>query len=214
MFNSYREIREGETRLRHTLEGTSHVLLAVKDRALSEVFSKVGANRVAVHFSGAVCLEGVGGAHPLMTFGEKLESPDWYRRIPFIVDSGQVFSNLLPGFPNTHFSLRPDKKVLYHALCSLAGNSTYLLWQRITCEFKETLGLPPEALSGFFHQVADNAIDGGTLNFTGPVARGDWGVVQAHLEALAATPTLMKAYKSYLSLAAQSGYPPPPELLL
>lgn len=210
-FNSEQD-RDGGLRLLKTLRGTSHVLLAVKDEAIADVLLKIQADQIAVHFSGALRIEGAVCAHPLMTFGEQQETLEWYRRIPFVVDEGQVFSEILPGLPNVHVAVAPERRMLYHALCSLAGNSTYLLWQAIGREFKEALQLSPEVLTPFLHQVVENAARGGPLNFTGPVARGDWRVVRAHLDALAQNPTLFDAYKSYLTLATQSGFPPPKEL--
>jgi 2-dehydropantoate 2-reductase len=167
--------------------------------------------RTLVHFSGALQIPDVHSAHPLMTFGENLEPLDWYRRIPFVLDEGDSLAQLLPGLENPSWPLTPEQRPLYHALASLAGNSSYLLWQKIGAEF-EKLGLPRTLLAPFLHQVVDNALKNSSGGWTGPVARGDWQTVLAHLRALQPTP-LAESYEDYLSLADRSGLSIPKEIL-
>jgi predicted short-subunit dehydrogenase-like oxidoreductase (DUF2520 family) len=160
---------------------------------------------VKVHFSGAAVIPGIYAAHPLMTFGEKLHALDWYEAIPFVtsqsVTGEQIsVSDLLPGLKNRSFSVRDEDRGLYHALCSLAGNFSFLLWQTIGQELENKLQLPREIMAPFLHQVVDNAFKNSGANFTGPVARGDWSVVESHIEALALKPGLRESYESYLQL--------------
>ena len=136
-----------------------------------------------------------------MTFGADLEAPDWYRRIPFVVERTE---DALP-LPNPVYTLARDHRPLYHALCALAGNSTFLLWRKIGDEFTR-LGLPRDLLGPFLTQTVRNALGDGA-NFTGPVARGDWATVGAHLHALDSD--LKDVYQQYLRTAARSGHPVP-----
>lgn len=218
-FNSFADL-EPAVRLERTVAEASHVLLAIKDSALSEWAKILHAQypgKKIVHFSGSLALREAVGAHPLMTFGERLETLEWYQTIPFLLDKGHAFGDVLPGLQNPHFPIDPTEKNLYHALCALAGNSTYLLWNKIGEPFESELGLPRSLLAPFLHQVVVNSsLNGktsGEKNFTGPVARGDWAVVRSHLEALKGHPELQHAYQSYLSLCKDSGWPVPKELL-
>lgn len=201
-------------RLSEVLASASHILLAVKDEAIAELSLKASANQVTVHFSGALRIATAAAAHPLMTFAPELQSPGWYRQIPFVIDEGQEFADLLPGLPNPHYALAVGQRPYYHALCALAGNSTFLLWQQIGNEFENRLGLPRALLAPYLHQVVANALATATpANFTGPVARGDWQVVKAHLDSLHCRPDLLQAYRQYLKIAETSGHPVPETLL-
>lgn len=200
--------------LQELAASSSHVLFAVSDRAIEELSAPfISSGRTLVHFSGAVTVEGVYSAHPLMTFGSSLEDADWYPLIPFVVSPGVKFESLLPGLPNHAFSLEDAKRPLYHALCSLAGNSAFLLWQQIGAEFERSLDLPSSLLQPFLHQTVANALQNRPQAFTGPVARGDWSTVEKHLKALAATPALLHAYQNFLKLAKDTGHAIPEALL-
>jgi predicted short-subunit dehydrogenase-like oxidoreductase (DUF2520 family) len=205
--------RESSLPLVQASRGHSHILVTVKDSAIEEVSAEIPDSLVRVHFSGALKIPGLIGAHPLMTFGPETEALDWYKKIPFILDPGTKLSDALPALPNPWFHLEPTLRPLYHALCSLAGNSTYLLWQQIALEWQNSLGLPTDVLRPFLQQVLTNALDLDTAAFTGPVARGDWPVVQNHLKALRSHPELEQAYQAYLRLADCTHHPVPKELL-
>src|SRR5262249_14418317 len=152
-------------------------------------------------------------AHPLMTFGTKLETLDWYRRIPFVIDEEADLATLLPGLPNPAHRLAAAERPYYHALCALAGNSTFLLLEQIGDEFEPSLKLPPALLTPCLHQVVANSSHYAEADFTGPVARGDWEVVRAHLDSLHRRPDLLQAYRYYLEVAEHAGHAVPEELL-
>ena len=213
-FNTLSEPDAAE-RFEMTVEPCSHVLFAVKDEALNSLAAPLRkCGKVLVHFSGAMRLPGVFGAHPIMTFGPKLEEVKWYREIPFVVDEGVNFSLILPHLPNGSWTISPDQRAYYHAMCSLAANFSFLLWQQIGNEFEKTLGLPRALTSPLLHQVVENAAENKTGGFTGPVARGDWQVVCEHLHALhRARPELLEAYRDYLSLAQRTGHYIPEEMI-
>lgn len=193
------------------IRGCSHILFAVSDSAIAGLSRDwIGSGKVLVHFSGALNLERVHAVHPLMTFGAELESAEWYRDIPFIIDKGQTLSHFLPGFPNLTWEIDPEQRPAYHALCALAGNASFLLWREIGDQFEKRLNLPRALLSPFLRQTVTSA---GRLTagagYTGPVARGDWATVAMHLRALQETPPLREAYKNYLTLARHCGLPIP-----
>jgi len=203
-----------EARLRATVQNASHILLAVGDPAIAEMAAQIPKGKILVHFSGGARVPGVFAAHPLMTFGSGDRSAEWYRAIPFVVDKGVDFARVLPGFPNANFALDTAQRPLYHALCALAGNSTFLLWQKIAVEFREGLDLPAEILAPFLHQVVANALrpEARTMA-TGPVARNDWATVRAHLDSLNENPPLAAAYRDFLNQAAFAGQKIPEALL-
>ena len=193
------------------VQGASHFLLAVSDPAIAELATQLPHQGTRVHFSGIAKVQGVYSAHPLMTFGSGAQSVEWYKAIPFVVDKGVEFNAILPGFPNAAFAIDPEKRPLYHALCALSGNSTFLLWQKIAETFRQQLQLPPELLAPFLHQVVTNSLGDGTP--TGPVSRGDWPVVRSHLDSLGGYSQLQTAYRQFLNQAALGGQNIPEALL-
>lgn len=204
-FNSFMDLSTSH-RLQRTVEGATHVLLAVRDEAIAPLATQLKADgRTLVHFSGALTVKGAASAHPVMTFGPSLQEGSWYQEIPFVIEEGSQFSQLLPGLPNPHWSLRVEDKPLYHALCSLAGNMTYLLWSKINDVLNQDLQLPADLLVPYLNQVAKNASLTQQDSFTGPVARSDWKVVSSHLEALQKQPELLESYKNYFFLARARG---------
>lgn len=209
-FNSFPQ-QEPTARLMRTVEGCSHILFAVSDPAIAGLSAQIEGPQTRIHFSGVASVDGVACAHPLMTFGENLETRGWYEQIPFVIEEGSCFEELLPGLPNRAATVAAADRPLYHALCALAGNSVFLLWKNIGDEFGR-LGLPRELLAPFLHQVVHNATGSEPLrHFTGPVARGDWRAVRAHLDLL--KPEFREDYRNYLNRSKAAGRPVPQELL-
>jgi predicted short-subunit dehydrogenase-like oxidoreductase (DUF2520 family) len=212
-FNSFTD-SSSDARLEKTVAGASHILLAVRDEAIVELGARfLNQDKVLVHFSGALSLPYIGTAHPLMTFGPRLENLNWYKAIPFVIDEGETFQRLLPGLTNPHWAISPETRALYHALCSLAGNASFLMWKQVGDAFETKLNLPRGLLEPFLHQVVVNATHSAGNSFTGPVARQDWGTVQSHLSSLNRSPELLQAYRNYLGLATSSGIKVPEALL-
>ena len=185
-------------RLRATVRPASHVLLLVADGAIAGLLKRYPFlhEKTLVHCSGALSLPGVAGAHPLMTFGHQLYSLEHYQRIPFMVDSGQEFSRLLPGLSNPHFAVSLEDKPRYHALCVMAGNFSQLLWQAAFERFGE-MGLPPATLEPYLAQSLHNFVSDPGSALTGPLSRGDLQTIQRNLSSLAGDP-LQGVYRAFV----------------
>jgi predicted short-subunit dehydrogenase-like oxidoreductase (DUF2520 family) len=180
-------------RLRDLASSASHILLLISDRAIESFYNEHPFlhGKVCVHFSGSLVLPRIHGAHPLMTFSLEPYDLDTYRRIPFVIEKGSSgFEQLLPGLTNPHFALDPQYKPLYHALCVMSGNFTVILWEKVFSEFEKTLGLKREVLLPYLSQVTENLArsNPGASVLTGPLARGDRGVIEKHLSTLGSDP--------------------------
>lgn len=191
---------QGDTaeRLHAAVESASHVLLLVSDAAIAGLVRRypVLQRKTLVHCSGALALPGVAGAHPLMTFGNDLYGLEEYRRIPFMVDSGHRFVDLLPGLPNPAYEIPLEHKARYHALCVMAGNFSQILWHSVARRFDE-LGLPSETLAPYLQRVVGNFVADPERALTGPLSRGDWQTVERNLQALGDDP-LGALYHAFL----------------
>jgi len=187
------------TRLRATIEPASHVLLLVSDAAIPEVIRRYPFlhDKTLVHCAGALSFPGIAGAHPLMTFSNGLYELDRYRQMPFIVESGHRFVELLPGLPNPHFEIALEHKARYHALCVMAGNFSQILWQAVAARFGG-MGLPAAALAPYLRQAAENFITARGSALTGPLSRGDEATIERNLSALTGD-GLQGLYREFLS---------------
>jgi len=187
-------------RLRASVQGASHVLLLVSDSAIGELLRTYPFlhEKVLVHCSGALGLPGVAGAHPLMTFSHDLYDLAHYERIPFMVDRGHRFEEILPGLPNPHFAVSLEDKPLYHALCVAAGNFSQLLWQAAGERFSR-LGLPAETLHPYLAQSLKNFIAHPETALTGPLSRGDGKTIERNLQSLEGD-ALGGVYRAFVTL--------------
>jgi predicted short-subunit dehydrogenase-like oxidoreductase (DUF2520 family) len=176
------------------------VFICVPDAAIAEVARKVPPGPWVAHISGATPLAALDphtrrfGLHPLQTFvrsrgAEQLdgafaaviaESDDARRR-------GWWLAQVLGLEP---FDLADDRRQLYHAGAAIASNYLVTLHRAAARAF-ELAGAPPEALVPLMRRVIENDFE-----LTGPIARGDWATVEAHLKALEAElPELAPLYR-------------------
>ncbi|HKX54751.1 MAG TPA: DUF2520 domain-containing protein [Xanthomonadales bacterium] len=185
-------------RLHATVQPASHVLLLVSDDAIASLPKRypVLRGKTLVHFSGALGIPGIAGAHPLMTFGYDLYSPQAYQSIPFMLDQGLNMSEVLPGLPNPHSHIAVEHKAQYHALCVMAGNFPQILWQAVSQRFTG-MGLGEGMLEPYLRQVLDNFLANPATALTGPLARGDQGTVARNLQSLQGD-ALQPLYQSFV----------------
>ncbi|MBF0547033.1 MAG: DUF2520 domain-containing protein [Candidatus Riflebacteria bacterium] len=138
-----------------------------------------------VHFSGCLSIEGVQGAHPLMTFSNEIYDLDTFSRIPFVCEKGKSrFEDLFPNLKNPVYYIDSEMKPFYHALCVMAGNFTSILWQKLFRDFEEKLRIPPEAAFLYLQKVVENLVGNFREALTGPFARGDYKVIEKNLKSL------------------------------
>jgi predicted short-subunit dehydrogenase-like oxidoreductase (DUF2520 family) len=76
------------------------------------------------------------------------------------------------------FALDDAKRDAYHAGAAIASNFLVTL-RRAAGSLLEAAGAPPEALDPLLRRTIENGFE-----LTGPIARGDWATVDAHLAAI------------------------------
>ena len=170
-----------------TLSDTDVILLAISDDALKGFIADNVAlrSRPLVHFSGSLTINDAHGLHPLMTFGPETYDLETYRSIPFVEERGGLgFNNVFPHLRNPTWSIDPELKPLYHALCVLAGNFSTLLSLKAMDDFEDRLGLPREVLRPYLEQSAVNTFAHGHAALTGSLARGESGTIDRDLHGL------------------------------
>ena len=164
------------------------VLLCVPDRAIAEVAAELPSGPWVGHVSGATPLSALDphvrrfGLHPLQTFtrergAEQLDGA-------FAAVTGETAEAREVGFWLARtlglepFELAEDKRATYHAGAAIASNYLVTL-RRAAGSLLEAAGAPPAALDPLMRRTIENGFE-----LTGPIARGDWETVAAHVNAI------------------------------
>jgi predicted short-subunit dehydrogenase-like oxidoreductase (DUF2520 family) len=184
------------------------VLLCVPDSAIAEVARSIEPGPWIAHTSGATPLAALAphakrfGVHPLQTIvsrrGPEQLDGAWAAvtgEDEAAVARGTWLARELNLVP---FTLREEFRALYHAGAATASNYLVTLHRAATRMFEES-GAPPAALLPLMQRVIDNGFE-----LTGPIARGDWQTVEAHLAALSRyTPDLEPLYRALATTLAR-----------
>jgi len=177
------------------------VLLCVPDQVIPEVAAAVRIGPWVAHVSGATTLGALDpherrfSTHPLQTLTrergpEQLdgawgaisgETDDALARARWLAET----LGLRP------FVVADADRTLYHAAAVIGGNFVVTLW-RVATRLLDEVGAPPEAIVPLMTRTIENGFD-----LTGPIARGDWTTVEAHLAALEERdPDLVPLYRA------------------
>jgi predicted short-subunit dehydrogenase-like oxidoreductase (DUF2520 family) len=176
------------------------VLLCVPDRAIAEVAGATAPGPWVAHVSGATPLVALDphvrrfSVHPLQTFAldrgpEQLDGA-WAAVTAETGEARALGRELAVTLGLRPFDLGDGARTLYHAGAAIASNYLVTLYRAASRLFEDA-GAPPEALVPLMTRTIENG-----FQLTGPIARGDWAVVGAHLDALhEAHPELEPMYR-------------------
>jgi predicted short-subunit dehydrogenase-like oxidoreductase (DUF2520 family) len=166
------------------------VLLCVPDRAIGAVASGLEVGPWVAHVSGATPLAALEpharrfGLHPLQTFtrGRGPEQLDGaFAAVTAETDEARQTGTWLARTLGLEpFPLAEGKRVAYHAGAAIASNYLVTL-RRAAGSLLEAAGAPPEALDPLMRRTIENGFE-----LTGPISRGDWATVEAHIAAIRA----------------------------
>ncbi len=169
-------------------DGAELVLLCVPDRAIAEVARSIEPGPWIAHLSGATSLRALDphtrrfGLHPLQTFvpgGDPAQLDGSYAAVTAETDEGRARGFSLAEMLGLEpFALADEARPLYHAGAAIASNYLVTLHSVASALFEEA-GAPPEALVPLMRRTIENGFE-----LTGPIARGDWGTVDAHRQAI------------------------------
>ena len=177
------------------------VLLAVPDAAIAGVASQVPIGPWVAHVSGATSLRALDphtrrfSVHPLQTLTrargpEQLDGA--WAAVTAETDEAREAARWLAETLGLHpFDLADADKPLYHAGAAMASNFLVTL-HAAAARLLEESHAPPEALIPLMTRTIENG-----FVLTGPIARGDWSTVEAHLRALEERgPDLVPLYRA------------------
>jgi predicted short-subunit dehydrogenase-like oxidoreductase (DUF2520 family) len=187
--------------------GPDLVLLCVPDSAIREVASTIEPGPWIAHISGATPLAALAphvhrfGLHPLQTFnrsgsGDQLDGA--WAAVTADTPAGRARGFWLAERLGVKpFEIRDESRMLYHAGAAIASNYLVTLY-RSASRLLELAGAPPEALVPLMRRTIDNG-----FQLTGPIARGDWATIDAHLAAIHDTaPELERMYRALAEVTA------------
>ena len=188
-------------------EGAELVLLCVPDRAIPEAASRVAPGPWVAHVSGAASLDALAphrqrfSIHPLQTFTrargpEQLDGA--FAAVTAESDEARTLGfELAEVLGLTPFELADEARSLYHAGAAIACNYLVTLHQAAADLF-EAAGAPPAGLQPLMRRTIENGFE-----LTGPIARGDWDTVDAHVAAIRARrPQLEPMYRALAEATA------------
>jgi predicted short-subunit dehydrogenase-like oxidoreductase (DUF2520 family) len=194
-------------RERGVTEGDDLVLLCVPDRAIAEVAAGIEPGPWVAHVSGATPLAALDphvrrfSVHPLQTF-TKARGPEqldgaWAAVTAETEEARAAGTWLAETLGLRPFELADEAKPIYHAGAAVASNFLVTL-RRAAGSLLEAAGAPPEALDPLMRRTIENGFE-----LTGPIARGDWDTVEAHLRAIRAeAPRLEPMYRALAEATA------------
>ena len=200
----------------------SRLILAVSDRHIAEASRALARpdirNAIVVHTSGASGtaplqpLREAGAAcgvmHPLQTLGDPAEAEDIFNAAPFAVLGDARAAGwaraVVEGLGGWTLEPREADLASYHAAAVLAGNSMWAVIDAAVTLMGDA-GIPPDAARRALSPLARTSLEyalrpnAATL-LTGPVARGDLGTLQRHLDVLEDAPPHVRALYRTVSL--------------
>jgi predicted short-subunit dehydrogenase-like oxidoreductase (DUF2520 family) len=177
------------------------VLLCVPDQVIPEVAQRVPIGPWLAHVSGATPLAALDphprrfSVHPLQTLtrerGPEQLDGAWGA---ISAEGGEGLGHaraLAEALGLRPFEVADADRTLYHAAAVIGGNFLVTLHEVATRLLAE-VGAPSEAIVPLMTRTIENGFD-----LTGPIARGDWSTVEAHLEALEQrAPDLVPLYRA------------------
>jgi predicted short-subunit dehydrogenase-like oxidoreductase (DUF2520 family) len=164
------------------------VLLCVPDAAIADVARGLAPGPWVAHMSGATPLASLAphtarfSLHPLQTFtrarGADQIDGAWAAVTGETAEARTAGYTLASHLGLRAFDLPDDRRVLYHAGAVFAANYLVTI-HRAAVRALARAGVPADALLPLMQRTIDNGFE-----LTGPIARGDWMVVERHLVAL------------------------------
>ncbi|HEX5267285.1 MAG TPA: DUF2520 domain-containing protein [Acidimicrobiales bacterium] len=207
-------------------DGVDLLVIATRDAEVAAVAGSVRprAGTTVAHLSGLLGLDALAphrhraAVHPLVSLPDadvgalRLGGGAWFGLRANAPRAEAAARAVVTALGGRSFSVPEEDRARYHAAAAIAANHLVAVLAQAE-RVGASAGVPPEALLTLARGALEN-VDrlGPHLALTGPVARGDWETVAAHLDALDEGDR--PAYRALAAEAARlAGVEPPPGLL-
>lgn len=197
-------------------DAAEFVFITTPDDAIASVASQIQWHKgqSVVHCSGAASTDilepakklgaQVGSFHPLQTFASVKQAIDNISGSTFALEAEQpllgTLKDMATALDGRCIELKASDKVVYHASAVIACNYLVTL-VKLATDLWQTFGISPHQatqallplLRGTIHNIDTIGIP---QCLTGPIARGDIGTINKHIDALRkVAPNLLSAYR-------------------
>ena len=185
-------------------EDAELVLLCVPDASVAEVAAELSpsSGRVVAHCAGSLGLEVLGehprraSVHPLVALPDAVRGARALRGTWFAVAGDPLVAEVVEALGGNQVELDDADRCRYHATAVVASNHLVALMGQVE-RLADSIGVPLDAYLDLARgALEDVAATGPAKALTGPVARGDWETVRAHLRDLPPA-----EHDTYLALA-------------
>lgn len=175
-----------------SMESAEVVLLCVPDSSVTEVASRItpSGDRVVAHCSGALGLDVLAPAprratvHPLASLPDAETGAGRLAGGWFAVSGDRIVKELVESLGGHFVEVDDESRTAYHAAAAIASNHLVALMGQVA-RVAAQAGVPLDAYRRLANESLNGAFDTSPPEaLTGPVSRGDWDTVAAHLEAL------------------------------
>lgn len=178
--------------------GVDLLLLSVPDPVVAEAAASVEPEEgtVVAHCAGALTLAALGphaqraSIHPLVALptpvvgSARLRDGAWFGVAADGEVARTVAMSVVDDLGGRAVEPSEDRRVAYHAAAVVASNHLVALMGQVE-RIASSVGVPLEAFLDLAKGSLANVAElGPAAALTGPVARGDWDTVRAHLEGL------------------------------
>jgi len=192
------------------------VFITTPDDVIAQVASQIQwrAGQSVVHCSGATSTDilqpvkklgaRVGAFHPLQTFASAKQAIENIPGSTFALEAEEpllsTLKDMATALDGQWIELEASDKVIYHAAAVIACNYMVTL-VKLATDLWQTFDIPPhqatQALLPLIRGTISNIDTAGIPQcLTGPIARGDTGTVNKHINALQQiAPSLLSTYK-------------------
>ena len=180
--------------------------IATPDAMIDQVWTRSRAlfkGAQAIHFSGALQVEGMFACHPLYSFPKTTLAPERFATIAIAQETNAPpFAEVVPGAKNPTFVVNAADRAYYHALAVISGNYAAHIWNLVAERFEGRFAANAgDALTPYFRSIVARFEETPLYSMTGPIARKDAPTVAANLQSIASEPELEDLYKEFLAKA-------------
>ncbi len=193
------------------------VLLCVPDAAIAAAAALISEGPLVGHCSGATGLTSIEphrgfSIHPVMTFTART-TPAALTDTPAAVAGTDELALEVARSVAVRLGMRPftvadSDRPAYHAATAMAANFLVTL-ESAAGTLIRTAGVDPQVLLPLARAALNDWGEQGAAALTGPVARGDHGVVQSHRQAInGRTPELLPMYDALVAATERLAHSP------
>lgn len=189
--------------------GVDLVVIAAPDDAIAKVAAAIDpvVATVVAHLSGATTLDALApherraSIHPLVSLPEPVVGASRLRGAWFAIAGDAMAAQVVDDLDGRALRVDDADRAAYHAAAVVASNHLVALLGQVE-RIAAAAGVPLEAYLDLARTTVDNVERlGVAAALTGPVARGDWATIAAHLATI--DPSERAGYRAMADAAAR-----------